>query len=59
MIFLDEETLLVGIGYRTNTAAIDQLRPRLAEQGVEVHTFDLPHYHGPAECLHLMSLRLG
>ena len=55
MIFLDERTLLVGLGYRTNTAAIDQLGPRLAEQGVEVHTFDLPYHHGPAECLHLMS----
>ena len=55
MFFLDERTLLVGLGYRTNTDAVEQLRPRLAEHGVEVLTFDLPHYHGPAECLHLMS----
>ena len=32
-----------------------QLRPRLAEQGVEIVTFDLSHFHGPGECLHLMS----
>ena len=55
MFFLDDRTLLVGLGYRTNEAAVDQLRPRLAEQGVEVRTFDLSHFHGPAECLHLMS----
>lgn len=55
MLFLDERTLLVGIGYRTNDAAVEQLRPTLAEQGIDVVTFDLPHLHGPAECLHLMS----
>jgi N-dimethylarginine dimethylaminohydrolase len=55
MLFLDDRTLLVGIGYRTNAAAIEQLRPRLAAQGVDVVAFDLPHLHGPAECLHLMS----
>jgi dimethylargininase len=55
MVFLDDRTLLVGLGYRTNEAAVEQLRPRLAEQEVEVRTFDLPHFHGPSECLHLMS----
>jgi dimethylargininase len=55
MLFLDERTLLVGVGYRTNEAGVEQLRRRLAEQSVEVVAFDLPHYHGPAECLHLMS----
>src|SRR5262249_20623179 len=30
MVFLDDRTLLVGLGYRTNTAAVDQLRPLLA-----------------------------
>jgi N-dimethylarginine dimethylaminohydrolase len=55
MLFLDERTLLVGIGYRTNDAAVEQLRSRLATDGVEVVAFDLPHFHGPDECLHLMS----
>jgi len=27
----------------------------MAEQGVEIITFDLSHFHGPGECLHLMS----
>ncbi len=52
MLFLDERTLLVGIGYRTNESAVAQLRVRL---DVEIAAFDLPHFHGPAECLHLMS----
>ena len=55
MFFLDDHTLLAGLSYRTNEAAIEQLRPRLAEQGVEIITFDLSHFHGPGECLHLMS----
>ncbi|MEP6757799.1 MAG: arginine deiminase family protein [Actinomycetota bacterium] len=55
MVFLDARTLLVGLGYRTNTEAIEQLRPRLANQGVEILTYDLPHHRGPGECLHLMS----
>ncbi|MFL5737595.1 MAG: dimethylarginine dimethylaminohydrolase family protein [Actinomycetota bacterium] len=53
MFFLDEGTLAVGRGYRTNDAGIDQLRALLPD--VEVLAFDLPHLNGPAECLHLMS----
>lgn len=53
MFFLDEVTLLVGLGYRTNEAAVTQLRGLLPD--VEVIAFDLPHHHGPAECLHLLS----
>jgi len=54
MFFLDEGTLLIGRGYRTNDAGIEQLRGLLPR--VEVVAFDLPHLHGPEECLHLMSL---
>jgi dimethylargininase len=53
-IWLDERTLLVGIGYRTNEAGVDALRALLPE--VDVHAFDLPHLHGAGEVLHLMSL---
>ena len=55
MFFLDPRTLLVGLGYRTNEAAVAALRTILAPLGVEVITFDLPHFHGAAECLHLLS----
>jgi N-dimethylarginine dimethylaminohydrolase len=53
MAFLDERTLVVGLGYRTNEAAVPQLRALLPD--VEVHAFDLPHFRGPGECLHLLS----
>lgn len=53
LCFLDERTLLAGIGYRTNEAAISQLRRLLPE--VDVVAFDLPHLGGPSRCLHLMS----
>ena len=52
-VWLDEETLLVGIGYRTNPAAV----PALADAfpGVDVIAFDLPHWNGRGEVMHLMS----
>jgi N-dimethylarginine dimethylaminohydrolase len=52
-VWLDEDTMLVGIGYRTNTAAL----PALADAfpGVEVVAFDLPHWNGRSEVMHLMS----
>jgi N-dimethylarginine dimethylaminohydrolase len=53
IVWLDESTLLVGLGYRTNQAGVDALRELLP--GVEIVAFDLPHYHGPGEVMHLMS----
>jgi N-dimethylarginine dimethylaminohydrolase len=55
MFWLDGTTLLIGRGYRTNGAGVDQIRAFLEPGGVTVHVFDLQHFHGPAECLHLMS----
>ena len=52
-VWLDERTLLAGHGYRTNGAGIDALEA--AFPGVEVIRFDLPHWHGGAEVMHLMS----
>ena len=52
-VWLDDRTLLVGRGYRTNDegiAALGELLP-----GVDVVAFDLPYYHGAGEVLHLMS----
>jgi dimethylargininase len=55
-MWLDTKTLAVGRGYRTNAEGIRQLREILGSIGVEVLSFDLPSFHGPAECLHLLSL---
>jgi N-dimethylarginine dimethylaminohydrolase len=53
-VWLDETTLLVGIGYRTNPAAVDSLVEALP--GTQVIAFDLPHWNGAGEVMHLMSL---
>lgn len=53
MLWLDEHTLLVGIGFRTNMAAVEQLRAALP--GVDVLPFDMPYDLGRAACLHIMS----
>lgn len=52
-VWLDHDTLLVGHGYRTNAAGIEGLRS--AFPGVDVVAFDLPHWSGRGEVLHLMS----
>jgi dimethylargininase len=54
-LWLDERTLAVGRGYRTNDEGIRQLSALLARHGIDVMTVDLPHWRGPDECLHLMS----
>ncbi len=56
IVFLDDATLLVGVGYRTNTAGVEQLAALLEPRGITVHRFDLPFHRGPKACLHLMSL---
>jgi dimethylargininase len=52
--WLDERTLLVGRGYRTNDAGIARLGELLP--GVDVLVFDLPHWRGRGDVMHLMSL---
>src|ERR687898_1150319 len=53
-LWLDDRTLLVGRGYRTNAAGVEQLRAAFPE--VEVLSYDLPHWNGRGEVMHLMSL---
>jgi dimethylargininase len=55
LVFLDDDTLLAGVGYRTNEEGVTQLAALLEPRGISVVPFDLSHHHGPAECLHLMS----
>lgn len=55
-LWIDERTLAVGEGYRTNAEGIRQLTAILADQDVEVIRVGLPYWHGPEECLHLLSL---
>src|SRR5215204_338702 len=46
-VWLDEQTLAVGRGYRTNDDGIRVLRALLEPLGIEVMTVDLPHWRGP------------
>lgn len=55
LIWLDEVTLAVGRGYRTNAEGIRQLRA-LVGDGVEVVEVPLPHWRGAGDVMHLMSL---
>jgi N-dimethylarginine dimethylaminohydrolase len=56
MLWLDEHTLGVGRGYRTNGEAHGQLTEILAREGVSLERFDLPHHRGPAHVMHLLSV---
>jgi len=54
MVWLDDRTLLIGRGFRTNSEGIAQMQELLP--GVEVISAHLPYGVGPSACLHLMSL---
>lgn len=54
--WLDQTTLAVGHTYRTNGEGIRQLKAFLNPIGVEVVVADLPHYKGPGDVFHLMSI---
>jgi N-dimethylarginine dimethylaminohydrolase len=51
--WLDDATMAVGLGYRTNRAGAQRLQ-ELAE-GVHVEAYDMPHDQGPGHVLHLQS----
>ncbi|RLT42082.1 MAG: amidinotransferase [Chloroflexi bacterium] len=53
--WLDERTVAVGHGYRTNAEGIRQLTALLGGDVDEVISVPLPHWTGPVDCLHLLS----
>lgn len=53
--WLDERTIAVGQGYRTNAEGIRQLTALLGDDVDEVISVPLPHWTGPVDCLHLLS----
>ncbi len=55
VVWVDERTVAVGEGYRSNAEGIRQLRDLLGDLVDEVIAVPLPHWTGPADCLHLMS----
>jgi len=55
VVWLDERTVAVGRGYRTNDEGIRQYRAILGA-AVELIVVPLPHWRGPADVFHLMSI---
>lgn len=55
VIWIDERTVAVGEGYRSNATGISQFRELLGNLVDDVISVPLPHWNGPEECLHLMS----
>ena len=53
--WLNDRTIAVGRGYRTNDAGIAQLRAFLDPQ-IELIIVPLPHWQGPTDVFHLMSV---
>lgn len=54
--WLSARTVAVGRGYRTNDEGIAQLRDLLADTVDEVIVVPLPHWNGPSDVFHLMSV---
>jgi dimethylargininase len=57
--WLDDTTMAVGLGYRTNRAGASALAALVEPEGVRVETYDMPHDQGPGHVLHLQSFISG
>lgn len=55
-LWLDEGTIALGQGFRTNRLGLEQMREALKPIDIEILPVDLPYFYGPDACLHLMSL---
>ncbi len=55
VVWLDAATLAVGQGYRTNREGIHQLEHFLGDE-IDVRVVPLPHWKGPNDVFHLMSM---
>ncbi len=56
VVLWDAQTLFVGLGYRTNKEGIRQLREFTKNDIKEFIVVPLPHWEGPRDVLHLMSM---
>jgi len=56
VVWIDERTLAVAQGYRTNAEGLRQLQQLTADLVDEIVVVPLPHWEGPEDVLHLMSL---
>jgi N-dimethylarginine dimethylaminohydrolase len=56
LVWLGPRTVAVGRGYRTNDEGIEQLRRLLGDTIDELIVAPLPHWRGPSDVFHLMSI---
>lgn len=56
VVWINEKSVAVGEGYRSNSEGIKQLKSILSDLVDNVISVPLPHWNGPLDCLHLMSL---
>jgi len=56
VVWLPGNRIAVGRGYRTNDDGIRQLRELTAGIAEEIIVVPLPHWHGPNDVFHLMSM---
>jgi N-dimethylarginine dimethylaminohydrolase len=56
VVWLTDRLIAVGRGYRTNDEGIRQLRALLADSIDELIAVPLPHWRGPDDVFHLMSI---
>jgi N-dimethylarginine dimethylaminohydrolase len=54
--WIDPKTLAIGRGYRTNDEGIRQIKELLGDCIDELIVVPLPHWHGPNDVFHLMSI---
>jgi N-dimethylarginine dimethylaminohydrolase len=55
VVWINERTVAVGEGYRTNAEGIHQFKTLLKNHVDKVISVPLPHWTGKGDCLHLMS----
>ncbi len=55
LLWVDDHTLAVGQGFRTNPEGLRQLRELLDDLVTEIVPVQLPYWTGPQDCLHLLS----
>jgi N-dimethylarginine dimethylaminohydrolase len=55
LIWLDEKTVAIGRTYRTNADGIRQFKD-IVGSGIHVEVAIMPHYKGPGDVFHLMSV---
>lgn len=56
VVWIDEETVAIGLGYRTNEEGIRQFKELTKDFVKDYIIVPMPHGEGEDECLHLMSV---